>query len=88
MNATELRELDIDELIAALAEAKAELFNLRFQLATNQLDNTSRLRDVRKDVARIATVIREFEISEWRASQPQAGTTSQAGQTSQAGSSS
>ena len=73
MNATELRELDADELTTKLAEAKAELFNLRFQLATNQLDNTARLREMRKEVARIATVIREFEISEWRASQPEAG---------------
>ena len=72
MNATELRELDADELISKLAEAKAELFNLRFQLATNQLDNTARLRAMRKEVARIATVIREFEIAEWRATQPQA----------------
>jgi large subunit ribosomal protein L29 len=72
MNATELRELDADELITRLAEAKAELFNLRFQLATNQLDNTARLREMRKEVARIATVIRELEISEWRASQPHA----------------
>ena len=69
MNATELRELDADELTTKLAEAKAELFNLRFQLATNQLDNTARLREMRKEVARIATVIREFEISEWRAAQ-------------------
>jgi large subunit ribosomal protein L29 len=69
MNATELRELDADELTTKLAEAKAELFNLRFQLATNQLDNTARLREMRKEVARIATVIREFEISEWRATQ-------------------
>lgn len=69
MNATELRELDADELTAKLAEAKAELFNLRFQLATNQLDNTARLREMRKEVARIATVIREFEISEWHAAQ-------------------
>ena len=69
MNATELRELDADELITKLAEAKAELFNLRFQLATNQLDNTARLREMRTEVARIATVIREFEISEWRATQ-------------------
>ncbi|HKY46939.1 MAG TPA: 50S ribosomal protein L29 [Acidimicrobiia bacterium] len=73
MNATELRELDADELTTKLAEAKAELFNLRFQLATNQLDNTARLREMRKEVARIATVIREFEISEWRASQPEVG---------------
>jgi large subunit ribosomal protein L29 len=69
MNATELRELDADELTARLAEAKAELFNLRFQLATNQLDNTARLREMRKEVARIATVIRELEISEWHATQ-------------------
>jgi large subunit ribosomal protein L29 len=69
MNATELRELDAAELTTKLAEAKAELFNLRFQLATNQLDNTARLREMRKEVARIATVIREFEISEWRATQ-------------------
>ena len=69
MNATELRELDADELAAKLAEAKAELFNLRFQLATNQLDNTARLREMRKEVARIATIIREFEISEWQAAQ-------------------
>jgi large subunit ribosomal protein L29 len=69
MNASELRELDADELTTKLAEAKAELFNLRFQLATNQLDNTARLSEVRKEVARIATVIREFEISEWHATQ-------------------
>ena len=67
MNSTELRELDAEELVSKLAEAKAELFNLRFQLATNQLDNTARLREMRKEVARIATVIREFEISEWHA---------------------
>jgi large subunit ribosomal protein L29 len=73
MNATELRELDADELTAKLAEAKAELFNLRFQLATNQLDNTARLRAMRKEVARIATVIREMEIAEWRANQTEDG---------------
>ena len=73
MNATELRELDADELTSKLAEAKAELFNLRFQLATNQLDNTARLREMRKEVARIATVIRELEISEWRAAQTEDG---------------
>ncbi|HSL25876.1 MAG TPA: 50S ribosomal protein L29 [Acidimicrobiia bacterium] len=69
MKATELREFDADELAAKLAEAKAELFNLRFQLATNQLDNTARLREVRKDIARIATVIREQEIEAWLESQ-------------------
>ena len=75
MNATELRELDAEELISKLAEAKAELFNLRFQLATNQLDNTARLREMKKEVARIATVIRELEIAEWRAGQAEAGRT-------------
>jgi large subunit ribosomal protein L29 len=69
MKATELREFDADELAAKLAEAKAELFNLRFQLATNQLDNTARLREVRKDIARIATVMREQEIEAWLESQ-------------------
>lgn len=70
MKAAELRELDHHELSTRLAEAKAELFNLRFQLATNQLDNTARLREVRRDIARIATVMREQEIEEWLASQP------------------
>jgi large subunit ribosomal protein L29 len=69
MKAIELRELDADELAARLAEAKAELFNLRFQLATNQLDNTARLREVRRDIARIATVMREQEIEAWMLSQ-------------------
>ncbi|MEX1281288.1 MAG: 50S ribosomal protein L29 [Acidimicrobiia bacterium] len=59
MQADELRELTLDELNEQLAEAKAELFNLRFQLATNQLTNTSRLGQVRKDIARIRTVARE-----------------------------
>jgi len=69
MKPAELRELDASELTSKLAEAKAELFNLRFQLATNQLDSTARLREMRKEVARIATIIRENEISEWYASQ-------------------
>jgi large subunit ribosomal protein L29 len=60
--ADELRELPDDELIARIESAKEELFNLRFQLATGQLDNPARLRQVRHDVARIATVLREREI--------------------------
>lgn len=72
MKAAELRELDHQELSTRLAEAKAELFNLRFQLATNQLDNTARLRQVRKDIARIATVMREQEIEEWLRQTPDA----------------
>jgi len=60
--ATELRELDDAELVTRLAESKEELFNLRFQHATGQLDNMSRLGEVRRDIARLATVIREREI--------------------------
>ncbi len=66
MKAFDLRELTADELQDKLAETKAELFNLRFQLATNQLDDASRIREVRKDVARILTVVREQEIQAWR----------------------
>ena len=62
--ATELRELPEDELVARIEAAKEELFNLRFQLATGQLDNTARLKEVRHDVARIATVLREREIDQ------------------------
>ena len=51
------------ELIESLAEAKKELFNLRFQLATGQLANTSRIREVRKDVARIKTEQRRRELA-------------------------
>ena len=64
MKADELRELTLEELDEQLAEAKAELFNLRFQLATNQLTNTSRLGEVRKDIARIRTVAREKALAE------------------------
>jgi large subunit ribosomal protein L29 len=69
MKAYELRDLDVEELNARLDEAKEELFNLRFQLATNQLDNTARLRQVRRDVARISTLIREQEIAAWESLQ-------------------
>jgi len=60
--AAELRELPDDELMARVDSAKEELFNLRFQQATGQLDNPTRIREVRRDVARIATVMREREI--------------------------
>jgi len=66
MKALDLRELDTPELTEKLDEAKEELFNLRFQIATNQLDNTSRLRQVRREVARINTIIREHEIAAWK----------------------
>ena len=60
--AAELREADESELETRLAEAKQELFNLRFQIVTGQLDNSARLRMVRRDIARILTVLREKEI--------------------------
>jgi large subunit ribosomal protein L29 len=60
--AAELRELPEDELLARVESAKEELFNLRFQLATGQLDNTARMKELRHDVARVATVLREREI--------------------------
>ncbi len=72
MNALELRGMTYSELEEALSEAKEELFNLRFQLATNQLDNTTRISQVRKDVARIRTVMREQEIAEYYRQQEQA----------------
>ena len=60
--AGELRELGADELLLRLRESKEELFNLRFQMATGQMDNNRRLRTVRHDIARIYTVMREREL--------------------------
>jgi large subunit ribosomal protein L29 len=60
--AFELDDLTIDDLKAKLREGKEELFNLRFQQATGQLDNHGRLRLVKKDIARIHTVLREREL--------------------------
>ncbi|WP_067819399.1 50S ribosomal protein L29 [Nocardia inohanensis] len=60
--AAELRELDDDALVAKLRENKEELFNLRFQMATGQLQNNRRLRVVRHEIARIYTVMREREL--------------------------
>ena len=60
--ANELRELGADELLLRLRESKEELFNLRFQMATGQMDNNRRLRTVRHDIARIYTVMREREL--------------------------
>jgi large subunit ribosomal protein L29 len=58
----ELRELHDEELETRLREAKEELFNLRFQMATGQLDNNRRLRTVRHDIARIYTILHEREL--------------------------
>jgi large subunit ribosomal protein L29 len=60
--AVQLRNISPEELSAKLAEAKEELFNLRFQGATGQLENHGRLRAVRKEIARIYTVMREREL--------------------------
>jgi large subunit ribosomal protein L29 len=62
-NASELRELNDAELVQKLAEAREEHFNLRFQSATGQLDNSSRIGDIRREVARINTLLREREIA-------------------------
>ena len=60
--ATELRELSTDELETRLADTREELFNLRFQNATGQLDNYRRLGILRRDVARINTILRERQL--------------------------
>ena len=59
MNAKELRTMTVDELNGKLGELKEELFNLRFQLAVNQLDNPHKITAVKHDIARVMTVIRE-----------------------------
>ena len=63
MKASEIRELSVAELETKLKDLKAELFNLRFQLAINQLDNPMRVSAVKKDIARVKTVLRENEIN-------------------------
>ena len=63
MKAAEIRELSAEDLRGKLKEAKAELFNLRFQMATSQLDNTARVKQVKKDIARIMTEMRARELS-------------------------
>ena len=62
VKAGELRELSEEELVARLREAKAELFNLRVQAATGQLDNNRRLQVIRREIARIYTIMREREL--------------------------
>jgi large subunit ribosomal protein L29 len=63
MKPTEIRQLDDAELSQKLKDARAELFNLRFQLATGQLDNTARIPAVKKDIARLHTELRSRELS-------------------------
>ncbi len=64
MKASELRALDDAQLRAKLAEYKVELFNLRFQKATGSLTNTARPRQVKKEIARILTILRERELAQ------------------------
>ena len=64
MKASELREIPVEELETKLKDLKEELFNLRFQLAVNQLENPSRIKAVKKDIARVSTVIRQIELAE------------------------
>ena len=67
MKAKEIREMSTQELHKKLQELKEELFNLRFQLATGQLDNPMRIRHVRKSIARIKTILRERELQKAKA---------------------
>ena len=63
MKAIELREKTVSELNQSLLELKTELFNLRFQLATGELENPLRINKVKKDIARVKTILREREIN-------------------------
>lgn len=69
MNALELRDLDSEELAVRLSELKEEIFNLRFQKATGQLDDHRQIRRVKRDVARIRTILRERELAAWEEQQ-------------------
>ncbi|OGO77843.1 MAG: 50S ribosomal protein L29 [Clostridiales bacterium GWB2_37_7] len=62
MKANKMRDMAISELEQKLVELKGELFNLRFQMATGQLENPMRVRDVKKSIARIKTILREREL--------------------------
>jgi large subunit ribosomal protein L29 len=64
MKAKELRDLPVDELKTKLSETKEELFNLRFQNATGQLDNYKRIGELRRDVARLKMLLRQRELEE------------------------
>ena len=69
MKAKEIRDLTNSEIESNVKELKEELFNLRFQLATGQLENTARIKTVRKTIARMKTTIRERELEEAKANQ-------------------
>ena len=63
MKAKEIREMTAAELETKLAELKKDLFNLRLQHATNQLENTNKITDVKRDIARVNTVLRELQLA-------------------------
>lgn len=63
MKASEIRELTAEELTVKLGDLKKDLFNLRLQLATNQLDNTNKINEVKHDIARVNTVLREKQLA-------------------------
>lgn len=62
MKASEVKAMPVDELNEKLVDLKEELFNLRFQLAANQLENTARIKAVKKDIARVKTALRAAEL--------------------------
>lgn len=62
MKLEEIRDMSREEIAEAISEAKEEQFNLRFQVATNQLDNTSRIKEVKREIARMLTVLRERDM--------------------------
>ncbi|MDO4287089.1 MAG: 50S ribosomal protein L29 [Eubacteriales bacterium] len=64
MKAKEIRELSVEELEVKLTELKKDLFNLRLQHATNQLDNPTRIAEVKRDIARVNTILREHQLTE------------------------
>ncbi len=64
MKASEIRKLSAEELAAKLGDLKKDLFNLRLQLATNQLENTNKITEVKRDIARVNTVIREKQLAD------------------------
>ncbi|NMA01409.1 MAG: 50S ribosomal protein L29 [Clostridia bacterium] len=67
MKVNKLRDSSSEELMRKVEDLKAELFNLRFQMATGQLENPTRIKEVRKNIARVKTIIRERELKEERA---------------------
>ena len=62
MKASKIREMSLNELESKLLELKGELFNLRFQMATGQLENVMKVKEVKKSIARVKTVLREREL--------------------------